>query len=160
MVRLSRRARRDRKLRLASTRRSAAGEQSRSSTSSGLLSAMFISARILRTATIACFIHSMSAFASASSFAASYCGKGCSMMVSSLIFFSPFTRCQMVSVINGMIGCARRSSASSTWTSVWRVPRSSDSLPLFMTGLVSSRYQSQNWFQVKSYSRLAAISKR
>ena len=32
--------------------------------------------------------------------------------------------------------------------------------PLVSTGLVSSRYQSQNWFQINSYNTPAAISKR
>ncbi len=157
---LSRRARVCRKLRLSLTRRTASSLQPRSSSSSGLPGAMFISARMLRTATIACFSHSVSANAASSTCAALYSGNGCSMMVSAVIPQMTFTRCQMVSVMNGMIGCARRSRPSSTVTSVWRVPRSSDSEPPVITGLVSSRYQSQNWFQVNSYRMPAAISKR
>ncbi|WP_149013746.1 class I tRNA ligase family protein, partial [Escherichia coli] len=42
-------------------------------------------------------------------------------------------------VINGMIGCARRSRPSSTVTSVWRVPRSSASVPPFITETIWQR---------------------
>ena len=67
--------------------------------------------------------------------------------------------CQMVSVMNGIIGCARRSRPSE------RSPacdgcraaqtRNRRSLPAGQL-----RYQSQNWFQVNSYRMPAAISKR
>ncbi|MNP20045.1 hypothetical protein D3C76_1126020 [compost metagenome] len=157
---LSRRAMVCRKVLFSVTRRTAASLQPRSSSASGLPGEMFISARMLRTATIACFSHSVSAAAASSTCAASNSGNGCSMMVSALIPAMTFTRCQMVSVMNGMIGCARRSRPSSTVIRVLRVPRSSASVPPFITGLVSSRYQSQNWFQVNSYRMPAAISKR
>ncbi|MNP34731.1 hypothetical protein D3C76_1280350 [compost metagenome] len=147
---LSRRAMFCRKLLFSVTRRTAASLQPRSSSSSGLPGERFISARMLRIATIACFSHSVSDAAASSTCAASNSGNGCSMMVSAVMPLITFTRCQMVSVMNGMIGCARRSKPSRTVISVLRVPRSSASLPPFMTGLVSSRYQSQNWFQVNS----------
>ncbi len=72
------------------------------------------------------------------------------------------TRCQISSVMNGIIGCRARSSASSIVTSVRRVPRfcAAVASSLCSTGLVSSRYQSQNSYQVNSYSAVAARSKR
>ena len=72
------------------------------------------------------------------------------------------TRCQISSVMKGMTGCRARSSASSTVTSVRRVPRfwASVAASAWSTGLVSSRYQSQNSYQVNSYSAVAAKSKR
>ena len=57
--------------------------------------------------------------------------------------------------MNGISGCSARSSASSTSSSVRRVPRFGASVAVAdcSTGFVSSRYQSQNSYQVNSYSR-------
>ena len=74
------------------------------------------------------------------------------MMVSPSMPASGATLCQISSVMKGMMGWARRSRVSSTWTRVWRVPRlaASELASLVSTGLDSSRYQSQYSFQVNS----------
>jgi hypothetical protein len=61
-------------------------------------------------------------------------------------------RRQSDSVMNGISGCSRRSSASSTSARVRRVPRFSAAVVSseFSVGLTSSRYQSQNSCQVNS----------
>ncbi|MNS77392.1 hypothetical protein D3C72_1109730 [compost metagenome] len=61
-----------------------------------------------------------------------------------------------------MNGCARRRATSSTRTRVRRVPRarSTGAFSSHSTGLDSSRYQSQYWFQMNSYSAWLARSKR
>ena len=54
------------------------------------------------------------------------------------------TFCHSSSVMNGITGCARRSSASSTRISVRRVARFCASSPVWICTLAISRYQSQN----------------
>ena len=132
---------------------------------SGLFGEISISPRILRIPTINFFTHSISASTCSSCLAASCTGNACTIMLafsSTCSALNGTTRCQIVSVINGINGCNKRSKFSSTLINVWRVPRFSASLlaSLLSTGLVSSKYQSQNWFQVNSYTICAAMSKR
>ena len=70
------------------------------------------------------------------------------------------TACHSDSVTNGMIGCASRSTASSTRTSVRRVARWRAASPFWICTLAISRYQSQNSFQTKSYRAVATLSSR
>ncbi|MNS89762.1 hypothetical protein D3C72_1237850 [compost metagenome] len=56
--------------------------------------------------------------AASSTLAASNSGKACSIIVSALTPASGATDFQMVSVMKGMMGCARRSRVSSTVTRV------------------------------------------
>ncbi|MNV80099.1 hypothetical protein D3C71_1736810 [compost metagenome] len=60
------------------------------------------------------------------------------------------TVCHRASVMNGMIGWARRRMASSVRISVRRVARCCASVPVWICTLAISRYQSQNSFQTKS----------
>ncbi|CFN71229.1 Uncharacterised protein [Bordetella pertussis] len=53
------------------------------------------------------------------------------------------TFCHSSSVMNGMTGWARRSTASSTRISVRRVPSCWAGVPCWICTLASSRYQSQ-----------------
>jgi hypothetical protein len=71
-------------------------------------------------------------------------------MVSAWIPANGATRCHISSVINGIIGCAKRKIDSSTFNSVWRVPRCSAASSDCKEILDSSKYQSQYSFQVKS----------
>ncbi len=70
------------------------------------------------------------------------------------------TFCHSSSVMNGMIGCARRSVVSSTRTSVRRVPRCCVSLPFWSCTFANSTYQSQYSSHTNSYTARAARSKR
>ena len=70
-------------------------------------------------------------------------GNGASEIVSPDFPAIGATVCHSSSVMNGMNGCARRSTASSTRTSVRRVPRCCASLPSASCTLASSTYQSQ-----------------
>ena len=111
---------------------------------------MSISPRTCRTASTKVLIHSTSASAAGSGSPGS--GQGWSMIVSPSIPAAGATRRQRSSVRNGMRGCRNLSRVSSTSTRVRRVAAraaSGTSGPA-STGLVSSRYQSQNSFQVKS----------
>ncbi|MNE42486.1 hypothetical protein D3C80_1366120 [compost metagenome] len=118
----------------------------------GLPGPMFISPRMLRTPSIRPLSHSMSSSAAASMRASTATGHGCSMMVLPCAPTSGARRCQISSVMNGMNGCARRRATSSTRTRVRRVPRwrSIGAFSSHSTGLDSSRYQSQYWFQMNS----------
>ena len=88
----------------------------------------------------------------ASGVAATGAGKLLSMMVSPLTPALTRTRCQISSLMNGASGCSARSSASSVWIKVWRVPRFSASLAVSENSRAfdSSRYQSQYSCQVNS----------
>src|SRR5689334_8994779 len=83
---------------------------------------------------------------------ASNVGYGSSMIEGLCVSF--LTRCQISSVINGMIGCKRRKIFSNTNISVWRVPDNASALLLseVKIGFDNSKYQSQNSFQVNSYN--------
>ncbi len=72
------------------------------------------------------------------------------------------TVCQISSVTKGISGWSMRSVASSTSTSVRRVPRltSGAASSACRTGFESSRYQSQNSYHTNSYMACAARSKR
>ena len=113
---------------------------------------IFDSLRIVRTATMMDFSHSISA--SASPFISSWSASGhwASMIESPLIPSLGATFCQISSVINGINGCISRRMVSSTSNSVRRVPcRSSfDDGSSHKTGLDSSKYQSQYSFHTKS----------
>ena len=74
------------------------------------------------------------------------------------------TLCHSSSVTNGTNGCARRSVASSSRTSMLRVPRAAASSPRASASasctLASSTYQSQYSSHTNSYSARAARSNR
>ena len=59
------------------------------------------------------------------------------------------TRSHSSAVMNGVIGCSRRSTVSSMRSRVRRVARCSDSLPDCSCTLAISRYQSQYSSQTK-----------
>src|ERR1700730_14587082 len=86
------------------------------------------------------------------------CGYFVNMTVGPLQPASGAARCQISSEMNGMNGCNARCNASRISASVRRVPRlaASEALSDCNTGLVSSRYQSQNSYQVNSYNAVAA----
>ena len=69
------------------------------------------------------------------------------MIVSPFLPASGATFCHSSSVMNGMIGCARRKAVSSTRTSVRRVPRctasSGDCSCIFAISTYQSQYSSQ-----------------
>ncbi len=67
-------------------------------------------------------------------------------MVSAVIPQMTFTRRQMVSVMNGMIGAPR--SSSDPQYGDQRMAGAAQFRLGTPAGLVSSRYQSQNWFRV------------
>ena len=70
------------------------------------------------------------------------------------------TACHSSSVTNGISGCSIRSSASSTYSKVWRVESAASASSPLSAGFASSTNQSQNWFQANSYRHCASRSKR
>ena len=86
----------------------------------GLLGLMSISPRMLRIAIMNCLTHSRSCIDCASTLAASCSGNACSMIVAPSVYLpaSGATRCQISSVMNGMIGCIKRCNASRIVTNV------------------------------------------
>ncbi len=71
---------------------------------------------------------------------------------------SAAARCQISSVTKGINGCSARCSDSRISSSVRRAPSfaAGEAFSACSTGLVSSRYQSQNSYQVNSYNAVAA----
>ncbi len=152
MPMLSSPARRSRWGRNSSAQRRSCADASLNRTGIFLEGAMFISPRIWRTARITDLTHAISRSAASSRAKSPETGYGASITVGPDRPAAGAARCQISSVMNGINGCNARCNASRISINVRRVPifATADELSDCNTGLVSSRYQSQNSYHVNS----------